>query len=534
MIIIFIGMPGSGKTTTASIMAQKLGYKFLDLDEYIISKNNKSIAEIFNQHGEDFFRLQETLALKEVFNTYKNEDLCLSIGGGAFLKTNNQTMCLKYGKTIWLNSSLNVIYNRINNQTHRPLLQGNLEENLQRLYKDRVVQYSKADLIYDIKEEKSKEEIVSAIIDKMNLVLSIDVKLGKIQYPIYLKHDALDYASSFLDKTIKHMILVVDKNIPQLHVNRLLNSLVSLNAKIDIVYIKVQEKNKNLKNAFNLCEKIINLGINRQAVLLSFGGGVLGDMVGFCASIILRGIPFINIPTTLLSQVDSSVGGKTGVNVKNGKNLVGTFYQPKLVLIDTKVLKSLSDKDYISGYAEVLKYAILFDKKYFFYLDSNLQKFIAKDNNYLLEIIEKSCEFKSKIVSKDEKETKEIRVLLNLGHTFAHAFEAYNKYKPNLSHGQAVSIGILLAVKFSVALGYCDASLVNILEQHLIKVGLPTKISAIIKNIDINKIIYFMFKDKKTTQNSINLVLVKDFGECFFAKNIDIEKLRDFLTQEIK
>ena len=236
------------------------------------------------------------------------------------------------------------------------------------------------------------------------------------------------------------------------------------------------EKTKSFEYLNFLCEKILKEKIDRNALLICLGGGVIGDIVGLTGNLLLRGIDFIQIPTTLLAQVDSSVGGKTAINSKYGKNLIGTFNQPKAVLISTETLKTLKKRQIISGYAEVLKYSLISNKSFFSFLQKNGKKVLKLDTNTIMKVIKVSCSTKSKIVGIDEKE-KGIREVLNFGHTFGHAIESFTGFSKKIFHGEAVILGMYLALKFSNYIGFCDKKLIDLFCDHLNQLNIPYKLS---------------------------------------------------------
>ncbi|MDR2007584.1 MAG: 3-dehydroquinate synthase [Alphaproteobacteria bacterium] len=327
----------------------------------------------------------------------------------------------------------------------------------------------------------------------------------------------------------RNIVLIVDKNLEKNHLPHFLKSLKNMGFNPSVLLIHASEKNKSMKMATNLINKILRLQINRSTPIIAFGGGIVGDIAGFCASVIYRGLPFFQIPTTLLAMVDSSVGGKVGVNTRQGKNTVGSFYQPKAVFIDVAMLETLPSRDYKSGYAEVLKYSLLFSKDYFKYLDSHYKLFLDKNQDYLMNIIKNSCGFKAKVVEEDELETQDVRFLLNLGHTFAHALESYNNYKPNLIHGEAVSIGMVLAFKLSANLGLCSTENYDKIKEHLTNIGLPVAMANVFKRINTKKIIKLMSKDKKNHSSHITLILAEDIGKCIVKKDTETVILKNFL-----
>ncbi len=298
---------------------------------------------------------------------------------------------------------------------------------------------------------------------------------------------------------------------------------------IHFIYLKCGEEIKNIKSYKNLCEILLRKKINRNSILISLGGGTLGDLTGFVASTILRGISFRLIPTTLLSQVDSSIGGKNGINSKYGKNLIGTFYHPEEIVIDTSSLKTLSSREIKSGYAEILKHALINDNIFFKWLENNYLKLFSLDKKILEKAIYKSIMIKLKYVNNDpfEKLTNnKSRGMLNFGHTIGHALEAFYKYR-KLNHGEAISIGMIIESKISNKLGYLSDKSLKMILDHFKK----TKLKNSDKNIYNANILDNITKDKKNTLNKINIVLIKDIGKSFFKRNMKLNEIKNILKE---
>ena len=297
---------------------------------------------------------------------------------------------------------------------------------------------------------------------------------------------------------------------------------------IHIIKIKCSENIKSLSSYENLLIKLLNKKINRSSNIIAIGGGTLGDLSGFVASTILRGVKLILVPTTLLSQVDSSVGGKNGVNSKFGKNLIGTFYQPQTVIIDPIFLKYLPKKEIRSGYAEIVKHALINDKIFFKWLKKYYKDIYNLKNKQLNYAIEKSIKIKSKYITKDEKEVlknSSSRAILNFGHTFGHALESLNRYKSSLTHGEAISVGMILASKISYSIGNITEKEYSEIISHFKKCSLPIKNKLIFDN----KFFRLLINDKKNQGKKINLILLKKIGRAYFARNFDLKKIK-FLT----
>tara|TARA_B100000787_G_C16163533_1_gene282680 strand:+ start:13 stop:1119 length:1107 start_codon:yes stop_codon:yes gene_type:complete len=366
----------------------------------------------------------------------------------------------------------------------------------------------------------------------MNLI-KLYVKTGKQKYPIFIGKDILKKLNKILKENLinfNQCLIIIDKNVPKNLANKVLNSLPK--KKLSIHYFHSSEKNKNQKSVDNILSILLSKNFNRNDCVISIGGGITGDISGFAASIFKRGLKFVNIPTTLLSQVDSSIGGKTGINTKYGKNLVGAFYQPSLVISDIIFLKSLPKREIICGYGEILKHAVIADKQFFSFLDTNGSKILKLKSPLIEKAIFKSCSIKTKIVESDEKEMG-IRKILNFGHTFAHAYEATLGYSKKLNHGEAVILGIKTAAKFSLSNNILNIKEFNLIENHLNKLGLPKNINKLFSTKDSNKILSFMKKDKKNNTNKINLVLLKKIGSPIYKLQFDEKNIKLFLQKEL-
>ncbi len=366
------------------------------------------------------------------------------------------------------------------------------------------------------------------------MALTIPVALAHAPYQITIGERLLANAGEVLAPhlTSKKVIIVTDEAIGRLYLHRLTNALASIDVRSAPVLVPVGEGTKSLPNFATLLEQILAFAPDRNTTLIALGGGVVGDITGFAASVVLRGIPFIQIPTTLLAQVDSSVGGKTGVNTAYGKNVIGSFYQPKAVLIDVDTIETLPQRERLAGYAEIVKYGLIGDAEFFSWLEKNGAALLNGDKALQMEAIAKSCRAKAAIVTQDEKETKGLRALLNLGHTFGHALEAEMGYSNALLHGEAVAIGMVLAAKLSEQLGLASNTTTQ-LEQHLKSVGLKTSVKELNKTFTVDALMAHIAHDKKAENGTLTFVLLKRIGEAFVAKNVSADAVRALLAEEI-
>lgn len=361
-----------------------------------------------------------------------------------------------------------------------------------------------------------------------DILKTINVNLSSRSYPIYIGADILQKRDLYIAAENKSKIFIVtDKNIGKLYAASLQAALGTA----EIYEVEPGEQSKSFADYQAILEWMIERGANRQSIIIALGGGVVGDLAGFVAASVLRGVKFIQVPTSLLAQVDSSVGGKTGINTKFGKNLVGAFYQPRSVVIDIETLKTLPRREILAGYAEIVKYGLLGDAAFFEWLESNGAKLIQGDRDALVHAIEKSCMMKADIVRQDEFEETGLRALLNLGHTFAHALETACHYDGRLLHGEAVGIGLVLAGRLSAALGMIEETQELRIEMHLKKIGMMTEIADIqpVVTLKAEDIFSLMRKDKKASADGIHFVLLEKIGKAVSKRAPD-----DMVLQIIK
>lgn len=359
----------------------------------------------------------------------------------------------------------------------------------------------------------------------------ITVDLGADSYNIHIGEKILGDAADFIADSksfTKKVLLVTDENVFENFGESLSSSLESRGINFEVAKISAGETSKNLHEAENLYTRAIEFGLDRKSVIIALGGGVVGDLTGFVAATYLRGVPFLQVPTTLLSQVDSSVGGKTAVNHRLGKNLIGAFYQPKAVFIDLDALKTLPDREIKCGLGEVVKYGIISDGEFFSYLEANAEKILARDPKIMEHIIKRSCEIKAEVVEQDEHESG-LRRILNFGHTIAHAIEeetGYEKYR----HGEAVSIGMIGAAIISEELGKISSDHVTRLKNLIARLGMSTYC----EGCDVEKMYRAAFRDKKTVGGKINWVLMKNFGATEILDDVPEEIVKIALKKIVR
>jgi 3-dehydroquinate synthase len=365
----------------------------------------------------------------------------------------------------------------------------------------------------------------------------VPVALAGREYDIVIGRDVLNETGKRLQALSKgaRVAIITDQNVAQKHLARLEAILAAEGIETTHLILEPGEATKSFASLEKVCDAIIAARLERNDVVIAFGGGVIGDLTGFAAAIVRRGMRFVQIPTSLLAQVDSSVGGKTAINSPRGKNLIGAFYQPMLVIADTALLDSLPKREFKAGYAEVVKYGLLGDPTFFEWLEAGAWEKLFAGGPEREEAVRQSCLAKAEIVARDETEQGD-RALLNLGHTFGHALEAAVNYDgKRLVHGEAISIGMRLAFDFSKELGLCSGQDAVRVRKHFERVGMPTELAQIPGGVGNSAhLMDAIRQDKKVSRGALTFILVKGIGQSFISKNVDASDVHRFLDQELQ
>ncbi|PPC84936.1 MAG: 3-dehydroquinate synthase [Hyphomicrobium sp.] len=546
--IVLVGLMGSGKSSVGKRLAARLGLPFVDADEEIEKAAAKTINEIFADHGEDHFRAGER---KVIARLLTNGAQVLATGGGAYMNPETRQRISDTAISIWLRADLPVLMRRVLKRDTRPLLRnGNPEVTMRNLIETRYPVYAQADLTVESRDEPH-DIIVTEILTRLaamplaptDLTSSpqatasrcVGVALAERSYDVLIGHGLLNDAGALIKQRFGAIKcgIVTDENVARHHLATLEASLKSLGLHAGSISLKPGEGTKSFRELAPLCEQLLELGLERGDMVVPFGGGVIGDLAGFAAGILRRGVRFVQIPTSLLAQVDSSVGGKTGINTPQGKNLIGVFHQPSLVIADTAVLATLPPREMRAGYAEVAKYGLLGDAAFFSWLETHWQSVLGNGGPPLTQAIETSVKAKAAIVARDETETGD-RALLNLGHTFGHALEAWTGYSDRLLHGEGVAIGMCLAFRLSQECGLAPHGTAERVSSHLNAVGLPTKIGQIPgAKANAEELYRLMGQDKKVRDGKMTFILARDIGQAFITRDVMPETVKAFLTREI-
>jgi shikimate kinase / 3-dehydroquinate synthase len=505
--IFLYGPPGTGKSTVGKALAHNLNLPLVDLDRLVEINAGLPIPVIIEQQGELIFRNFET----SVLNALAHEtDSVVALGGGALLREENRSFAESHGNVILLIARLETLIERLNQDpTKRPLLSGNLDEKLSSLLAKRHEHYASfANQIY-----------VDGNTADQN-ALQIQIVLGRFHLSAMGAYDAivqdrgLEQIGELLkSRNLGHPIIVSDENVVEFHAEKIMISLRNAGITANVFTIPPGEGYKTLNTVHQLWHAFLNAGLDRKSTVIALGGGVIGDMAGFAASTFLRGINWVTIPTTLLAMVDASLGGKTGIDLPEGKNLIGSFYPPKLVLADPQVLKSLPETELISGLAEVVKHGIISDPQLFSLCGRGLDW--VKGN--LEQVVKRAMAVKIKVIEEDPYE-RGFRAALNLGHTVGHAVELVSGF--HLRHGEAVSIGMVAEAKLAERLTVAAKGLSGTISERLSEVGLPIRIP---KELPRQELLRAMRVDKKKSNGVVRFALPVQIGKVDLVDVADLE-----------
>ena len=549
--IFLVGLMGSGKTTVGRLLAKRLGLKFIDSDQEIEARTGATISWIFEIEGEDSFRQREVDTINELT---ARKGILLATGGGSVIRPENREVLKKRGIVIYLRASVTNILKRTQHDRNRPLLQTeDRRAKLEALAKEREPLYQEvADIIVDTgrpnvhamvqsianqikgfkkKNSANRKNATQEKKARNNMQepkkQHLKVDLGERSYPIEIGTGLLK-DSQLLAKSIKgkRIAIITNDVVAPLYLERLTDSLKASGKEVISLVLPDGEKEKNWESLMKIFDFLMTNKCDRKTTLAALGGGVIGDITGYAAASFMRGVPFVQIPTTLLSEVDSSVGGKTGINHPLGKNMIGAFYQPVAVIADTSTLNSLPDTELSAGMAEVIKYGCIVDTAFFAWLERNTEKLLERTPDTLAYAIKRSCEIKADVVRQDEKESTGLRAILNFGHTFAHAIEAGMGYGTWL-HGEAVGCGMVMAADLSRRMGWLDDETVNRIRTLVKKARLPIKAP----NMPPERWIDLMRVDKKNVGGEIQFVLLKKLGKTAITKvpeNLLLETIAAF------
>lgn len=521
--IILVGMMGAGKTTVGKLLAKQLGKTFIDSDEEIQRRTGVTIPHIFDVEGEAGFRTRESGVIQELL---KLDNIVLATGGGAILSADSRPMMKQNGVVVYLKSSVHDLWQRTRHDHSRPLLQtDNPRAKLQELHDlrdplymetaDVIIHTGKQSVQILLERLQHKLEGLNQMTGNEKTMQTLSVGLAERSYPIHIGSGLLNRVELLVPHIPhKRAFIVSNTTVAPLYLQRLIEGLSSNGVQVQSIILPDGEQYKNGESLNKIYDALLSARCERSTPLIALGGGVIGDITGYAAATYLRGVPFIQIPTTLLSQVDSSVGGKTGINHPLGKNMIGAFYQPSVVLADTATLNTLPDRELRAGIAEVIKYGLIRDLAFLEWLEANIEKLLARDTAALQYAITRSCQNKAEVVGADERESGE-RALLNLGHTFGHAIENGMGYGAWL-HGEGVAAGTVMATDLSQRLEWLSEEDVSRVSKLFERAGLPV----VGPKLSVEKYLQLMGLDKKVEDGKIRFVLLKALGHAVITSDV--------------
>ena len=534
--LVLVGLMGSGKTTIGRRLALRLALPFIDADTEIERAACCTIAELFERFGEAEFRLGERRVLARLLG---GPQAVIATGGGAVTDADTRRLIRERAVSAWLRCRLPLLVRRVSGRSHRPLLAGaDPAVTLGRLLAEREPLYAEADLTVDCPDDgpdRTTTVVLQALARSRDL-RRVRVPLSARAYDVVIGEDLIARAGALLGRVLpqRRVVVVTDESVASLHLPPLMASFAQSGIDARAVTVPAGERSKSIERFATLADAILACGVERQTAIVALGGGVVGDLAGFAASTIMRGLPFVQIPTTLLAQVDSSVGGKVGINTASGKNLLGAFHQPLAVLADTSVLATLPPRELRAGYAEIVKAGLIADPDLFAWCERNGAGVVGGDATLQAEAVARACAFKTAVVLEDEREERAEggRALLNLGHTFGHALERAVGYDGRLLHGEAVAIGCGLAFLLSARLGHAAMADWERVVRHLASVGLPCRLRDLPVTFEAEAVVAHMARDKKMRDGALGFVLVRGVGDAFTDRSVPADVVRAVLIEE--
>jgi len=571
--LVITGFSGTGKSLVAKEVARRLNWDFIDTDDEIVKEADKPISEIFRQDGEGKFRVLERETIRKAC---QQRQTVIAIGGGAIVDLQNHELLAKTGLIVCLEAKPETIYERLFREAAcspgtevRPLLANdNPLERIRQLKASRQPYYANVDWTVhtdNLNISQIAEEVIKAwrllhlAHPHLNPLPSRERKLGSQLkanddvaclvetatqiYPVFVGYGLLDKLGEKMKKAALSgtATVISDENVFSLYGSKVEGILKSAGFAVNSFVMPPGEETKNMDYAMRIYDFLVEHRAERDDIIIALGGGMVGDLAGFVAATFLRGMPWVQVPTSLVAMVDASIGGKVGVNHPEGKNLIGAFYQPSLVLADPQTLATLPGRELISGWAEVIKHGLILDKEFFEFLETNVDRLKELEPELLTRAIARSAAIKAQVVSQDEKERGGRRTILNYGHTIAHGLEAATQYKRFL-HGEAVAIGMMGAAKLSQRLSLLSPAAVERQQALLQKFGLPTSLRAEATSqrhgrkrsnfkLSIGGINRAMELDKKAKERAIRWVLLQDIGKVVIRSDVSQEDVSAILQE---
>ncbi len=565
--LIITGFSGTGKSLVAKEVARRLNWDFIDTDDEIVKQAGKPIAEIFRQDGEGKFRELERETIRRAC---RRKQIVMAIGGGAIVDPQNCEVLAKSGLIVCLEARPETIYERLFHEAARspetevrPLLAtDNPLERIRQLKASRQPYYANVDWTIHT-DNLDIEQVAEEVIKASRLLRVAHPDLGPLPsrerkpssqleanddvaclvetetqiYPVFVGYGVLDKLGEKMKKAALSgtATIISDENVFSLYGSKVEKILKDAGFAVASFVVPPGEQTKNIDYAIRIYDFLVAHRMERDDIIIALGGGMIGDLAGFVAATFLRGVPWIQVPTSLIAMVDASIGGKVGVNHPEGKNLIGAFYQPDLVLADPQTLTTLPQRELTSGWAEVVKHGLILDKEYFQFLESSVSRLTKLEPEMITQAIARSAAIKAQVVSQDEKEEAGKRTILNYGHTIAHGLEATTQYKRFL-HGEAVAIGMMGAAKLSQRLSLLPSAAVERQQALLEKFGLPTSLRAERSNLKLSPagITRAMELDKKVKGKAIRWVLLQAIGKAVVRSDVPQQDVLDVLQELVE
>ena len=532
--IVLVGLMGAGKSAIGRRLAPRLGLPFRDSDMEIEAAAGRTVPEMFAQFGEAHFRAGERRVIRRLLD---GPPVVLATGGGAFMDAATRATIRARAISIWLRAPLSVLLRRVGQHRTRPLLaHGDPAAILSGLMTQRHPVYAEADVIVDCGDDTPDQTMrrVADAVAAWQAPRRLPVRLSSTAYDVVVGDGLLARAGALLAPILpqKRAVVITDTTVQALHGAALQHGLALTGIETTVLAVPPGEASKSMASFAALMDRLLDAGPERRTAVIALGGGVVGDLAGFAAATALRGLPFVQIPTTLLAQVDSSVGGKTGINTVRGKNLVGAFHQPRMVIADTATLQTLPPREKQAGYAEIVKAGLIGDADFYTWCERHGAGVVGEDREAQAEAVLRACAFKAAVVGTDEREERpnDGRALLNLGHTFGHALEAELGYGTIL-HGEAVAVGLGLAFRLSARLGLCDPADADRVIAHVASVGLPAELSMLNRRFSAERLMGHMRRDKKMRDGRLHFVLARGIGEAFTSADVPPEAVAETLRE---
>ena len=565
--LIITGFSGTGKSLVAKEVARRLSWDFIDTDDEIVKQTGKPIAEIFRQDGEGKFRELERETIRKAC---RQKQIVIAIGGGAIVDPQNYELLAKSGLIVCLEAKPETIYERLFHEAARsletevrPLLANdNPLERIRQLKASRQPYYANVDWTVHT-DNLDIEQVAEEAIEAWRLLRVAHPDLGPLPsrekksglqlndndniacvvetatqtYPVFVGYGLVDKLGEKMKEAALSgtATIISDENVFSLYGSKVEEILKDAGFAVGSFVVPPGEETKNIDYAIKIYDFLVEHRAERDDIIIALGGGMVGDLAGFVAATFLRGVPWIQVPTSLIAMVDASIGGKVGVNHPEGKNLIGAFYQPDLVLADPQTLTTLPQRELTSGWAEVVKHGLILDKEYFKFLESSVNRLTKLEPETITQAIARSAAIKAQVVSQDEKEKAGKRTILNYGHTIAHGLEATTQYKRFL-HGEAVAIGMMGAAKLSQQLSLLPSAAVERQQALLQKFGLPTSLRAERSNLKLSLagITKAMELDKKVRGKAIRWVLLQDIGKAVVRGDVPQQDVLDILQELVE